>query len=404
MAKQRADLTFRYNLGLGKHGWIRLTPAYSVKIVHQILHRVPHVTHVLDPFAGTGTTGLVCAEQGINSTLIDINPFLVWLAQVKTTHYTSEQLQQAETAAEQIVQEAISTPPTEPLWYPPIHNIQRWWPEDKRQMLAQIYQALNHQFPQTTSVKDLLLIAFCHLIIRWSNAAFNHQSMSFKRESHQLDLFSESRSMIHQFRDSVRQLTQEATPPLQGATQVYRADSRQAPPATQRAYDCVITSPPYPNRMSYIRELRPYMYWLGYLQQAREAGELDWQAIGGTWGIATSRLNRWQPNGHQVPYEHFSDIFSSIAERSEILAKYVHRYFLDITAHLQNLRSALPRGTPVFYVVGNSKFYDTLVPTERIYAQILQNTGFENVHIEQLRKRNSKKELFEFLISANSPS
>ncbi|WP_322490103.1 hypothetical protein [Chloroflexus sp.] len=37
----------------------------------------------------------------------------------------------------------------------------------------------------------------------------------------------------------------------------------------------VITSPPYPNRMSYIRELRPYMYWLGYLNNGRDAGELD---------------------------------------------------------------------------------------------------------------------------------
>lgn len=46
--------------------------------------------------------------------------------------------------------------------------------------------------------------------------------------------------------------------------------------------------------MSYIRELRPYMYWLGFLNKAKEAGELDWKAIGGTWGIATSRLSCWE--------------------------------------------------------------------------------------------------------------
>ena len=27
--------------------------------------------------------------------------------------------------------------------------------------------------------------------------------------------------------------------------------------------------------MSYIRELRPYMYWLGYLTDARQAGQMD---------------------------------------------------------------------------------------------------------------------------------
>ena len=53
MAKQRADLTFKYNLKQGRHGWIRLTPAYSIKIVRQILEKHPEITYVLDPFCGT---------------------------------------------------------------------------------------------------------------------------------------------------------------------------------------------------------------------------------------------------------------------------------------------------------------------------------------------------------------
>jgi hypothetical protein len=33
--KQRSDYTFKYNQKLGRHGWLRLTPAYSVKLVSQ---------------------------------------------------------------------------------------------------------------------------------------------------------------------------------------------------------------------------------------------------------------------------------------------------------------------------------------------------------------------------------
>lgn len=61
------ELTFKHNLKNGRHGWLRLTPAYSVKVVEQLLDQVPDVTHVLDPFSGSGTTGLVCAERGIHS-------------------------------------------------------------------------------------------------------------------------------------------------------------------------------------------------------------------------------------------------------------------------------------------------------------------------------------------------
>ena len=35
-------------------------------------------------------------------------------------------------------------------------------------------------------------------------------------------------------------------------------------------------------------------HWLGHLENGRDAGEMDWAAIGGTWGAA-SRLAEWPP-------------------------------------------------------------------------------------------------------------
>ena len=61
--KQRADLTFKHNRGLGRHGWLRLTPAYSVKLVGEILGELDGKQVVIEPFSGTGTTAVVSAEQ-----------------------------------------------------------------------------------------------------------------------------------------------------------------------------------------------------------------------------------------------------------------------------------------------------------------------------------------------------
>lgn len=36
------------------------------------------------------------------------------------------------------------------------------------------------------------------------------------------------------------------------------------------------------------------MYWLGFLESGEQAGNLDWKAIGGTWGSATSKLKDWE--------------------------------------------------------------------------------------------------------------
>lgn len=157
--------------------------------------------------------------------------------------------------------------------------------------------------------------------------------------------------------------------------------------------------------MSYIRELRPYMYWLEYLRDGRSAGELDWEAIGGTWGCATSNLARWQPESDiAIPFDGFDRILASIAARSLLLSRYVHKYFYDMVFHCTELFEVVRPGGNIHYIVGNSKFYDVLLPVEAIYARLFEAVGFEQVRIRTIRKRTSKKELFEFVVSARKPT
>ncbi len=405
MTKQKTELTFKHNMKHGRHGWLRLTPAYSVKVVHDILEQHPEISFVLDPFSGTGTTGLVCGERGIRCDLLDINPFLVWLAKVKTSNYQSDDLREAHKGAAFAAEKAFAIDKTDDLWVPPISNITRWWSKSKYTFLAKLYNQLNQYCPNESAAKNLLLVAFCRLVIESSNAAFNHQSMSFKEEQVSLFHEEEPKLLAQRFLQLVNEIVLSAEKPIAGQVRAIYADSRQIPRPSniERLYDAVITSPPYPNRMSYIRELRPYMYWLGYLNDARQAADIDWQAIGGTWGVATSRLSKWEPNGIHIQYSGFESIIDGIRARSPLLANYVHKYFSDISIHLASLYNVLTADAKIFYVVGNSKFYDTLVPVEAIYANLFKQNGFVDTAIATLRKRNSKKELIEFVVSARKP-
>ena len=154
--------------------------------------------------------------------------------------------------------------------------------------------------------------------------------------------------------------------------------------------------------MSYVRELRPYMYWLGYLEGSRDAGELDWRAIGGTWGCATSNVAKWSPplDAAPVPFKPFEEILGAIAEKSALLARYVAKYFHDMVLHARSLFPLVAPGGSVDYIVGNSKFYDVILPVEEIFVAIFEAVGFEAVRAKAIRKRSSKKELFEFVVSA----
>ena len=404
--RRRADYTQAFNAKTGRHGWLRLTPAYSLKVVEELISGYGEGLNVLDPFCGTGTTALCAVARGHRATTVDINPFLVWLARAKTSSYSQTLLAETKDAG----LEALGATRREtlvPAPVPSIHRIERWWPEKVIRFLSRLKAAIVAS-TANGAVRDLLHVAFCRTLIKLSNAAFNHQSMSFKDPARtpclqgrlQMDLdastlfLNDLEFVLHGARES----------PL-GVATVVQDDSRDLRRAPAERFDLVVTSPPYANRMSYIRELRPYMYWLGYLTRGSEAGELDWKAIGGTWGVATSRLGAWTQERRL--HHDLDDVVARIAAQTNanslLLAAYVAKYCEDMARHFHRLPRVLKSGARVHYTVGNSTFYGVLVPTERIYATMLRQRGFADVAVRPIRKRNSKKALVEFDVSAAWP-
>lgn len=395
--KQRADYTHKYNARSGRHGWLRLTPAYSVKVVEDILTSHPGVQRVLDPFCGSGTTSLCAARHGFPSVTTDINPFLIWLAKAKTRRYSNDEIQETRAGSEAALATMEHDPePAEP---PPIRNIERWWDKENLSFLCGLQGAVD-KLEVSAVAKDLLRIAFCRTLMKLSNAAFNHQSMSFKENGVTLDLGVDRAGI---FKNDVGRVIEGCTEEIPANATIVLQDARSLDPNRLGKFDLLVTSPPYANRMSYIRELRPYMYWLGFLRGTREAGELDWKAIGGTWGIATSRLDDWTARQHYTN-EHLSAVVATIAQANNkhagTLSRYVHKYHEDIFTHLSSVTRVLNRGANVHYIIGNSTFYGTLVRVEDLYADMMRKVGFTNIDVRAIRKRNSKKELVEFDVSA----
>jgi hypothetical protein len=415
-ARSRRELhTFRGNLKSTRHGWLRLTPAYSVRLVDGLLGGA--AGPVLDPFCGTGTTLLSCSEHGLDADTVDINPFLVWLATTKVDHYSAEHLREARRGLGRMRRGVASGAPDG--WVPALHQIEKWWSPATLGALSRAYRALE-RFAEGASrpATNLLRVAFCQVLIGRSRAHFGHQSMSFKPGARALagaeataaegpttsvEESAEAEAISDGLAEALERVALAAAEPLpRTRRRVLALDARQLHASLPLDhYGSVITSPPYANRMSYIRELRPYMYWLRYLEARSAAGALDWKAIGGTWGSATSNLGSWRPEAIEQPLPaSLEPLLAAIAETSPLLSTYVRKYFHDMTLHLASLRRVLRRGGSAHFVVGNSKFYDVLVPVERLLAEQFEATGFGRVTVDLLRKRSSKKELYEYLISA----
>ncbi|HEY9181122.1 MAG TPA: hypothetical protein VIO32_10415 [Candidatus Baltobacteraceae bacterium] len=399
--KQNAHLTYKANLAAGRHSWLRLTPAYSIHLVRAYARHAAQGTRIVDPFSGSGTTALACAEFGHDGYGLDINPFLVWFGSAKTRRYETGDIQAAARAIPEICAHAQMLREEPGLWEPPLFNIERWWNPGALQALKALLAAIRASGTRGAPL-DLLHVAFCRTMIASSNAAFNHQSMSFAPGS---SAHSKHEGIIGRYLADAQAIVESAAAPLSGNATLFELDSRRMDENPAGTFDMLLTSPPYVNRMSYIRELRPYMYWLGYLRASAHAGQLDWQAIGGTWGSATSNLNAWEPPAAGTPVDaKIARVCRSIArdgaKNGALLSTYVVKYFHDMWQHFQAAQRAINAGGKLVYIVGNSTFYGHVVPAQDWYAAMLAELGFTNVDVKPIRKRNSKKELVEYAVSA----
>ena len=120
--------------------------------------------------------------------------------------------------------------------------------------------------------------------------------------------------------------------------------------------------------------------------------------------MATSGLIDWARSAEPLTHPLLDAALDGIAHHDnksgKILANYAAKYFEDLWEHFNSLIPVLREGCELHNIVGNSTFDGVLLSVERLYAATLDRLGFENVECRAIRKRNSKKELFEFDDSA----
>ena len=384
-------MTYQANRPLPRHGWLHLTPAYAADLVSEILSDIDPQAQLLDPFSGSGTTVIRAAQLGLQATGWDINPFLLELVRAKSLSITAEKA----ASILHLGQECLQQTPTVLCDEPPMHNVERWWPAEIRLRLRSIKSNML-TIEMDASTRILLRQAFAACVKASAQVDHRHHSLSFSDAAvdcvideyfmQQLELFC---------RDC-----QDALP-LQPKLLQHDARSVRA----DYYFDHVLCSPPYPNRMSYIRELRPYMYWLDYVSEAHECADLDWLAIGGTWGTATNRLKTWQAAHNKYLCPSLLSCLDAIPQQgsSDTIKHYIRRYTHDIYDHFESLKFIMRPGAQLDYIIGNAFYYGVEYPSDRIYMELLDMCGYQNIESVTLRRRSSCKALYEYRIRASAP-
>lgn len=409
----RDDMTFYGKKDEPVHRWYLLTAAYSPALVRRILTRFEDeygVRKVLDPFSGTGTTLLESKKQGHDAVGVEFNPVYHEVATAKTSWELEPD--RLESLADDLLElarefeaewEGVAVDDFEAefgVHVPHIYNRERWWHDEVLRSLLAVREAIT-ELDVDETYQRFFRTSILGILIEVSNATYNHVSLSYMDEPpepEEIDTFGTLERKVQEMVADLRDVLEIESP---ADVEIRRGDSTNiADFVGENEVDTVITSPPYPNRYSYIRETRPHMFFFDMVDDAGEVGDMALESIGGTWGRATSQLEdaEIEPVNDLVDTL-VSDLAAEIGEEDVRMENYVLKYFNKMEQHLQGIdRVVSDEGGKIAYTVGNSKLKDVVVPTDEILAEMFRAHGFPNVRITRERQRNSKKELYEAVV------
>lgn len=408
-----SEITFRGKLSEPIHRWYRLTASFSPQLATDILSHfdLPSNARVIDPFCGVGTVPLCAQRVGVSATGVEINPMLARVASTKlSVDYDLANVRTNVQAYIEGLQQDISAcrgkriNDLDDIEWPPIYNAERWWQEAPMKIL--LLAEKRRKATQQGYTAELIGTGLAGVLVELSDAGAGRVSLSFLDSPPEISedqAFSAIRRQLNEMLSDLESWDPVRRDlPAECRYEIRNADSRRLKRICGEAeFHVLLTSPPYPNRFSYVRETRPHLYFFHIMEDRSAAGELDLQTIGGTWGKATSTLDDDLFQAREPVKDALGSVLPELAGENLKMANYIIRYFNAMWDHIQSLPTVMAEHSRVIYVVGNTKISGFELRTDDILAELLGHVGFKTDSIERMRKRQSRKGLYEATVFAS---
>ncbi len=407
----RHAVTFKSGMDAPVHRWFRLTPSFGPDLVRQMLAELEADKSelILDPFAGASTTLIEAQMLGHKAVGFEINPLLHFVGDT-SLDWNCEPASIASAFAEiedrfQRGRSKVSfeTLAANGLVIPNIHNPTRWWRKDVLTDMLVLKREIR-ECRCAEPVRSLLMLALAGALVPdLTNVTLGRLQLHFiDRSSDAIDVMD---TYAREVADIVEDLEfvrergnwQQATLLHQDATALN--GFRPAKPIS-----VVVTSPPYPNRYSYVWNTRPHLYFFDFFSRAKEASDLDVKTVGGTWGTATSMLAKGVLKAtHPAVDLVAGSVVAEIRKHDNLMANYLMRYFNLLAQQILALAPHLSSDARLAYVVGCSRLKGVYVETDVLLGHLFEELGI-GLHltkVERIRKRNSGKDLHESIVYAH---
>jgi len=368
------------------HRWYVFPHSFTSELVHTLADEWdlgPH-DHILDPFAGAGTTILAAKELGIPATGYDLSPLAVFASRTKLANYSVRRLEQIWSRL------AKGMRPSQ--W----NGAAREYPELVRKALPGrllgAFDAIDCCIGKTAASKterDFFRLAVLAILPSYSRAVATGGWLKWVPKRNGVSTVPSA------LEERVRLMLEDLRAtrlPRRALWRVGLADARRLPDVGP-SYSAVITSPPYPNRHDYTRvfgvELMfAFLDWEGTRQ-------LRYQSF---HSHPEARPKRPDVNGYEQPLA----LVRAVARirrqtKDPRVPEMLEGYFLDMYLAFREMRRVCRRGAKIALVVGNAQYYGERIAVDEFTAEIGEQAGLTCEKLLVVRYRgNSAQQMGRF--------
>jgi hypothetical protein len=386
-----ADLEARPNFALNgdlpRHRWYRFKEGFSAGLVSAFASEYLPTKNgrLLDPFLGSGTTAVEGARLGHVVDGIETNPFMAFMARVKTRDYTRA------TALESAALQCLRRRRRDNQFTLPRDStlverkgLNKWLLNGEvAARFEQLRTAISDISPATT--RNLLLFALLSSIEDVANARKDGKCWRYK--SNWRSLHFNAADLDEAFAKQVLRYGEDIAvcPRLEGSATIVHGDARKELDrigSSEMPYDGLLTSPPYLNSFDYTDIYRPELLLLNVVRNSRELRKLRFGTLRSHVQVA------WKPSAPlAIPL-----LRQTIAAVDTAglwcgrIPEMINAYFVDLDRIVELCGHKLKIGATAGFVVADSAYCGVVIPVDLILSEIFERRGFLTKKITVFRK------------------
>lgn len=389
--------TFADNMSLPIHRWYRFTAGFSATWVNQMIRdaKAKGETHVIDPFAGSGTVLLESEFENVESMGIEAHPYIYRIAKTKLAwNYPIERFKEQ---ALLLLKQARTKAITKTI-YPKL--IASCYPIETIHKLEALKQTWA-EFNQDEEIRDFNWFIITS-ILRSSSPVGTAQWQYIqpnKSKAKVLDPFIAFENKVSEMCFDMMRMQNRIT--KIAVTRIFNEDARNIQSIPDGWGNLVITSPPYANNYDYADATRLEMTFWGDINGW---GDLQDNVRSKLVRACTQHVAKLGPEVEKIfsnpridPIKtELEGIFNALREErlkhggKKNYHLMIAAYFTDLANVFHSLRRVTNQNSTMCFVIGDSAPYGIYVPVDRWLGELAISAGFNDFSFEKLRDRNVK--------------